>query len=126
MRPSWIPIFAALIGIGCGAFALFPMRWSPDLSHGILAGMAMYFVGFTRRPSLARSKVAVEGVRLLGSGGLLPGVLYRVLGFLLILVALAYVYFDRRLFFDITWPLLILAAWGLADSILNSRGEAKP
>jgi len=62
---------------------------------------------------------------LLGSGGLLPGVLYRVFGFLLTLLALAYVYFERRLFFDITWPVLILAAWSLADSILNSRGRSK-
>lgn len=122
MRPSWIPVYVALIAIGCGAFAVFPLRWSPDISHGILAGMAMYFVGFTRYVALAP---AGEGIRLLGSGGLLPGVLYRVFGFLLILVALAYVYFDRRVFFDITWPVLILAAWSLADSILNPRGKAK-
>ena len=121
MRPSWIPIFAGLIAIGCGMFAVVPRRWSPDISHGILAGMVMYFVGFTRTVALVP---AGEG-RLLGSGGLLPGVLYRVFGFLLILLALAYVYFERRLFFDITWPVLILAAWSLADSILNSRGESK-
>jgi len=122
MRPSWIPILVGLIAVGCGMFAVLPLRWSPDISHGILAGMVMYFVGFTRTVALVP---AGEGIRLLGSGGLLPGVLYRVFGFLLILVALAYVYFERRLFFDITWPVLILAAWSLADSILNSRGKSK-
>jgi len=122
MRPSWIPIFVGLIAIGCGMFAVLPLRWSPDISHGILTGMVMYFAGFTRTVARVR---AGERVRLLGSGGLLPGILYRVFGFLLILVALAYVYFERRLFFDITWPVLILAAWSLADSILNSRGKAK-
>ena len=122
MRPSWIPIFVGLIAIGCGMFAVLPLRWSPDISHGILTGMVMYFAGFTRTVALVP---AGERVRLLGSGGLLPGILYRVFGFLLILVALAYVYFERRLFFDITWPVLILAAWSLADSILNSRGKAK-
>jgi len=122
MRLSWIPIFLVLIAIGCGAFAVFPLRWSPDISNGILAGMVMYFVGFTRTVALVP---AGEGTRFLGSGGLLPAVLYRVLGFLLILTALAHVYFDRRVLFDITWPVLILAAWGLADSILNSRGRAK-
>jgi hypothetical protein len=122
MRPSWIPIFVGLIAIGCGTFAVLPLRWSPDISHGILTGMVMYFAGFTRTVALVP---AGERVRLLGSGGLLPGILYRVFGFLLILVALAYVYFERRLFFDITWPVLILAAWSLADSILNSRGKAK-
>jgi hypothetical protein len=122
MRPSWIPIFVGLIAIGCGMFAVLPLRWSPDISHGILTGMVMYFAGFTRTVALVP---AGERVRLLGSGGILPGILYRVFGFLLTLVALAYVYFERRLFFDITWPVLILAAWSLADSILNSRGKAR-
>jgi hypothetical protein len=122
MRPSWIPIFVGLIALGCSMFAILPLRWSPDISHGILTGMVMYFAGFTRTVALVP---AGERVRLLGSGGLLPRILYRVFGFLLILVALAYVYFERRLFFDITWPVLILAAWSLADSILNSRGKAK-
>jgi len=26
------------------------------------------------------------------------------------------VFFDRRSFWDITWPVLILASWSLADS----------
>jgi hypothetical protein len=35
------------------------------------------------------------------------------------LIAIAAVYFDRRGFFDVTWPLLILATWTLADAMLN-------
>ena len=121
MRPSWIPIFVILIGIGCGVFALFPVRWSPALSHGVLAGMAMYFVGFTRAVAAARSTTGVLPP-LFGPGGIIPAAVYRVFWFLLILVAIAYVYFDRKTFFDVTWPILILAAWSLADSMLN-RGR---
>lgn len=118
MRPSWIPVFVALIGIGCGAFALFPSRWSPALSHGVLAGMVMYFVGFTRAVTAAHATTGAIP-SLFGPRGIIPRALYRVLGFLTILVAIAYVFFDRRAFFDVTWPVLILAAWSLADSILN-------
>ena len=118
MRPSWIPVFVALIGIGCAAFALFPPRWSPDLTQGILAGMAMYFVGFTRTVSSAHVTTGMIP-SLFGPRGILPGVLYRALWFLIILVGMAWVFFDRRSFFDVTWPVLILAAWSLADSMLN-------
>jgi hypothetical protein len=121
MRPSWIPVFVILIGIGCGVFALLPVRWSPDLSHGILAGMVMYFVGFTRSVAAARSATGAIPP-LFGPQGIVPAALYRAIWFLVILVAIAYVYFDRRAFFDVTWPVLILAAWGLADSMLN-RGR---
>jgi len=106
MRPSWVSIFAALIAACCGAFALFPSRWSPAPYHGILAGMAMYFVAFTR--------VATSSW---------PTVLYRAIGFLVILVVVSYVYFDRRAFFDVTWPLLILASWNLAEGMLRTRGK---
>jgi hypothetical protein len=53
----------------------------------------------------------------------MPAVLYRVVAFLAILIVMAYFYFDRRTFFDVTWPILILAAWNLADSMLNRRGR---
>jgi len=125
MRPSWIPVFIALIAIGCGVFALFPPRWSPDLSHGILAGMVMYFVAFTRAAALGRAATG-EIPPLFGPRGIIPGVLYRALAFLVILAAIAYVYFDRRTFFDVTWPVLILAAWNLADSMLNTRERVQP
>ncbi len=118
MRPSWIPIFVVLIAAGCGAFALFPQRWSPDLSHGILAGMAMYFVGFTRSVTAARAATGVIPP-LFGPRGVIPAALYRAIWFLAILTLIAWVYFDRRAFFDVTWPILILASWGLADSMLN-------
>jgi|SRR5882762_5864279 len=125
MRPSWIPIFVILIGIGCAAFALMPHRWSPDLSHGILAGMVMYFVGFSRPVTAARSATGTIPP-LFGPQGIVPAVLWRVFAFTAILVLIAYVYFDRRAFFDVTWPILILAAWNLADSMLNQRGRLKP
>jgi len=118
MRPSWIPVFIALIGLGCGAFALFPPRWSPDPSHGILAGMVMYFVAFTRAAARART-VTGEIPPLLGPRGFLRGAVLRAFGFLAVLVVVAYVYFDRRASFDVTWPVLILAAWCLADSGFN-------
>src|SRR6185503_6435222 len=118
MRPSWIPVFIALIGLGCGAFALFPPRWSPDPSHGILAGMVMYFVAFTRAAARARTATG-EIPPLLGPRGFLPGAVLRAFGFLAVLVVVAYVYFDRRASFDVTWPVLILAAWCLADSGLS-------
>jgi hypothetical protein len=114
-----------MIGIGCGAFALFPLRWSPDLSQGILAGMVMYFVAFTRAVTLARADTGTIPP-LFGPRGIAPAVLYRVFGFLGILVAIAYVYFDRRTFFDVTWPVLILAAWSLADGMLNPRRRVRP
>jgi hypothetical protein len=115
MRPSWIPLFVALIGIGCGMFALFPPRWSPDLGQGILAGMAMYFVGLP--PAIAQARASTGLIPpLFGPQGIMAGVLARVLRFLIILVAIAYVFFDRRSFWDITWPVLILASWSLADS----------
>jgi hypothetical protein len=122
MQPSWVPIFVILIGVGCAAFALMPPRWSPDLSHGILAGMVMYFVAFSRPVTAARSAIGIIPP-LFGPQGILPAVLYRVVAFLAILVVMAYFYFDRRAFFDVTWPILILAAWNLADSMLNRRGR---
>jgi hypothetical protein len=122
MRPSWVPIFVILIGVGCAAFALMPPRWSPDLSHGILAGMVMYFVGFSRPVTAARSVIGTIPP-LFGPRGIMPAVLYRVVAFLAILIVMAYFYFDRRTFFDVTWPILILAAWNLADSMLNRRGR---
>jgi hypothetical protein len=48
-----------------------------------------------------------------------------VAAFLAILLVIAYLYFDRRAFFDVTWPILILAAWNLADSMLNRRGRLR-
>jgi hypothetical protein len=124
MRPSWIPVFVSLIAIGCGAFALFPTRWSPDPQHGILAGMVMYFVGVTR--TAARLRASTGAVPpLFGPRGLIPGALYRALGFLVVLTVMAYVYFDRRTFFDVTWPVLILASWSLADSMLNTGRREK-
>ena len=126
MRPSWIPIFVVLIAIGCGAFALFPPRWSPDPQHGILAGMVMYFVGFTRTASRMRAATGTIPP-LFGPRGVVPGALYRALAFLVLLTGIAYVYFDRRTFFDVTWPVLILATWSLADSMLNpTRRERVP
>jgi hypothetical protein len=122
MQLSWIPIFVILIGVGCAAFALMPPRWSPALSHGILAGMVMYFVAFSRAVTAARSAIGIIPP-LFGPQGILPAVLYRVAAFLAILVVMAYFYFDRRAFFDVTWPILILAAWNLADSMLNRRGR---
>ena len=124
MRPSWISVFIALIVLGCGAFALMPPRWSPDPSHGILAGMVMYFVAFSGAVVRAHSATG-EIPPLLGPRGIIPGVVTRALAFLLILVAIAYVYFDRRTFFDVTWPVLILATWSLADSMLNPRRMEK-
>jgi hypothetical protein len=124
MRPSWVPVFVILIGVGCAAFALMPKHWSPDLSHGILAGMVMYFVGFSR-PVTAAHSVLGTIPPLFGPRGILPAILYRVVAFLAILIAIAYLYFDRRAFFDVTWPILILAAWNLADSMLNRRGRLK-
>ena len=122
MRPSWIPIFVILTGIGCAVFALFPARWSPTLAHGVLAGMAMYFVGFTRAVAAARSTTGVLPP-LFGPQGIVPAALLRTVWFLAILVGIAWIYFDRREFFDVTWPILILAAWSLADSMLSRRGR---
>ena len=124
MRPSWIPVFIALIAVGCGAFALFPPRWSPDPQHGILAGMVMYFVGVTRTAARLHSSTGVIPP-LFGPRGIIPGALYRAAGFLVVLTVMAYVYFDRRTFFDVTWPVLILASWSLADSMLNKRQREK-
>lgn len=120
MRPSWVPILVVLIGVGCAAFALMPPRWSPALSHGILAGMVMYFVAFSRPVTAVHSAIGIIPP-LFGPRGILPAVLYRAVAFLAILVVMAYLYFDRRAFFDVTWPILILAAWNLADSMLNRK-----
>jgi hypothetical protein len=122
MRPSCFSIFLILIGVGCAAFALMPLRLSPALSHGILAGMVMYCVAFTRPVTAAHAAIGLIPP-LFGPRGILPAVLYRVVAFLAILVVMAYFYFDRRAFFDVTWPILILAAWNLADSMLNRRGR---
>ncbi len=113
MRISWIPLFVAFIAIGCGVFVLLPPRWSPDPAQGILTGMAMYFVGLP--PAVAKARAATGLIPpLFGPGGILAAVLYRALWFLIILVAIAYLFFDRRSFWDIRWPVLILAAWSLA------------
>jgi len=124
MRPTWIPILVILIVLGCAAFALMPRRWSPDLSQGILAGMVMYFVGFSRPVTAIRSATGAIPP-LFGRQGIIPAVLWRAFAFLAILVLIAFVYFDRRTFFDVTWPILILAAWNLADSMLNRRAELR-
>ncbi|HYQ88284.1 MAG TPA: hypothetical protein VEU09_01495 [Candidatus Binatia bacterium] len=124
MRPSWVPIFVILIGVGCAAFALMPPRWSPALSQGILTGMVMYLVAFTPPITAARARIGIIPP-LFGPQGILPAVLYRVAAFLAILLVIAYLYFDRRAFFDVTWPILILAAWNLADSMLNRRGRLR-
>ncbi len=125
MRPSWIPVFVILIGVGCVSFVFMPPRWSPNPSHGILAGMVMYFVAFSRPVTAAWSATGTPPP-IFGRRGILPRVLYRVLAFMAILTLMAYVFFDRRGFFDITWPILILAAWNLADSMLNRRGRLGP
>jgi len=120
MRPSWIPVFALLIAVGCGAFALFPHRWSPAPAQGVLAGMAMYFVAFMRATPRAPSELG-HVPPLFGIGGIAPIILFRAAAFLLILVGIAYVYFERRSFVDVTWPVLILASWNLAEGMLRSR-----
>jgi|GEM_PF-2107516 len=124
MRPSWIPVFIALIAAGCGAFLLFPPRWSPDPYQGILAGMAMYFVAFTRVATQSWTQSG-QLPTLFGPRGIAPTVLYRAIAFLVILVAVSYVYFDRRSFFDVTWPVLILASWNLAEGMLRPRANAR-
>src|SRR5436309_10960395 len=124
MRPSWIPVFVILIGIGCASFALMPHRWGPDVSQGILAGMVMYFVGFSRTVTATRTEAGTLPP-LYGPQGIFPAVLWRALGFMVILVLIAFAYFDRRAFFDVTWPILILAAWNLADSMFNRRGRVR-
>jgi len=120
MRPSWIPVFALLIAVGCGVFALLPPTWSPAPAQGVLAGMAMYFVAFMRVTPRAPSELG-HLPPLFGTGGIAPVILYRAAAFLVILVAIAYVYFERRSFFDVTWPVLILASWNLAEGMLRSR-----
>ena len=124
MRPSWASIFVALIGACCGAFALFPKRWSPAPYHGILAGMAMYFVAFSRAAITSWAETG-QLPSLFGPRGIAPMVLYRAIAFLVILVAVSYVYFDRRSFFDVTWPVLILASWNLAEGMLRTRAKAR-
>jgi hypothetical protein len=113
-----------MIGIGCGVFALFPIRWSPDLSQGILAGMVMYFVAFSRTVVHAHSSTG-QIPPLFGPQGIIPRVAFRAAWFLVILVAIAYVYFDRRTFWDVTWPVLILASWSLADGMLHPKRAAR-
>ena len=124
MRPSWIPVFALLIAVGCGVFALFPPRWSPAPMQGVLAGMAMYFVAFMRVAPKAPSELG-HLPPLFGIGGIAPVILVRAAAFLLILVGIAYVYFERRSFFDVTWPVLILASWNLAEGRLRSRRSGR-
>ena len=120
MRPSWIPVFVLLIAAGYGVFALFPTHWSPAPGQGILAGMVMYFVAFTRVTPRTPSELG-HLPPLFGPGGLAPVILFRAAAFLVILVGMAYVYFERRSFFDVTWPVLILASWNLAEGMLRSR-----
>ena len=120
MRPSWIPVFVLLIAAGCAAFALFPTTWSPAPAQGVLAGMAMYFVAFTRATTKRPAEIG-HVPPLFGPGGIAPFVLFRAVAFLAILVGIAYVYFERRSFFDVTWPVLILASWNLAEGMLRSR-----
>src|SRR5436853_472104 len=74
MRPSWIPVFVLLIAAGCAAFALFPTTWSPAPAQGILAGLAMYFVAFTRVATMARSGLG-QGPAVVGPPGSAPGAL---------------------------------------------------
>ena len=124
MRPSWIPVFVLLIAVGCAAFALFPPRWSPQPYQGILAGMAMYFVAFTRVATMSRTELG-QVHPLFGPRGIAPIILFRALAFLLILVAISYVYFDRRSWLDVTWPVLILAAWNLAEGMFRTRRKAR-
>ena len=120
MRPSWIPVFLILIGAGCGAFALFPPRWAPQPFQGVLAGMAMYFVAVTSTAVRARSELGAIPP-LFGPRGMAPVIFVRSLGFLAILVGISYVYFEQRSFYDVTWPVLILAAWSLSEGLLRSR-----
>jgi hypothetical protein len=120
MRPSWIPVFLILVLCCCAAFALFPRGWGPAPFQGVLAGLAMYFVAFTR---VAGRAVAETGQvpPLFGRRGMAPRVLLRAAAFLAILTGLAYVYFERRSYLDVTWPVLILASWGLAEGLLRSK-----
>ena len=121
MRPSWIPVFVLLILVGCTAFLLFPSRWSPAPGQGILAGMAMYFVAFTRVAAMTRAEQG-QVPPLFGPRGIAPVIVFRAGAFLLILVAIAYVYFEKRASYDVTWPLIILASWNLAEGMLRRRG----
>jgi hypothetical protein len=120
MKPSWIPVFIAMLGISCGVFALFPTRWSPAMGFGVLAGMVLYFVAFSQAVVRVHATTGVIPP-LFGPRGVMPIVVVRTFAFLLILAGVAYVYFEQRSFFDMTWPVLILAAWNVADGMLDSR-----
>jgi hypothetical protein len=121
MRVSWLFVLAALIGAGCAAFLLFPSRWSPAPGQGILAGMAMYFVAFTRVATMKRAERG-QVPPLFGPRGIAPAVVFRAGAYLIILVGIAYVFFEQRAFYDVTWPLIILASWNLAEGMLRPRG----
>ncbi|HZI89363.1 MAG TPA: hypothetical protein VFD83_02810 [Candidatus Polarisedimenticolia bacterium] len=124
MRPSWIPILAVMIALSCGAFTLLPARWGPRPFLGILAGMAMYFTAFTPTVIAARARTGMRPP-MFGPRGIVPVVFLRSVGFLAILMSLSFVYFDRRSSLDVTWPVLILAAWNLSEGLLRSRVSAR-
>jgi hypothetical protein len=86
--------------------------------------MAMYFVAFMRVQPKAPSELG-HLPPLFGVGGIAPVILVRAAAFLLILVGIAYVYFERRSFVDVTWPVLILASWNLAEGMLRSRRSGR-
>ena len=120
MRVSWILVLAVLIGAGCATFLLLPSRWSPEPAQGILAGMAMYFVAFTRVATMTRAERGLVPP-LFGPRGIAPVIVFRAGTFLVILVGMAYVYFEQKRNYDVTWPVIILASWNLAEGMLRLR-----
>jgi len=101
MRARWIVFGALSIAVGFGYGLILPRSWGFTAPFGFLFGAAIYLLGFQRRSAL------------------------RALLFLALTALLLYLRYGTRERVDLTWPLVTLASWSLAESWLGWRPAKK-
>jgi len=121
MRLTWIPVYVAMLAIGCAAASILPRSWGFTPPSGYLVGTALYFAAFQRYLVRERSAPLDAPLRWIGPGGLLAPVLRRAGAFLALLAALLYVVCDVLRSVDLRWPLVTLAAWSVHESHFERR-----
>ena len=121
MRLSWIPIYILSTAVGWAFVSLIPHHWRVGRAESVLVGIAVYGVAFHRYVTRDRPELSSGRIPWLGGGGALAPVLVRAALLLALLGVLLYLYHEMRSAIDITWPVLTLAAWSLADSALDRR-----
>lgn len=124
MIKPWIWIYAVSLGVGLAVGALAPARWGFGPTQSLLLGSAIYFGGLKRYVAWRVTEWAGASTNRSLIGALLPGVVPRIVGFLLIAWLQAAVCFDSGRSPDVRLGFVLVSTWLVAQGLIDRPERA--